>query len=217
MQYHKINWILFKTIIAPLCYSIRPSEHKRYLIRHRSSKHETLFRRHISQENKRQQSKHFKTSLTHLDVSTHTRIYEPKTHSSVYTLEFSPPVVQWTKHEWYTSWTLSHSRHTLYTHTHTHMLSCYLLSIPLGCHGVPMATYIYTTWLQRRADLSLVAAVDFGRVHTKATEPGERETEKETKDARQGKDRKMFCFRSEYWRHMSPVQHLFAVARRSTV
>lgn len=37
---------------------------------------------------------------------------------------------------------------------HTYTPSCYPARILLGCHGVPMTTYIYTAWLQMRADLS---------------------------------------------------------------
>ncbi len=84
--------------------------------------------------------------------------------------------------------------------SHSHTLSCYLASIPLGCHGVPMATYIYTTWLWKSADLSLAAAVDFGCTHTKSEWPREREEKQKW---------------SEHWRHMSQVKHLFAVARHT--
>lgn len=36
-----------------------------------------------------------------------------------------------------------------------------------------MATYIYTTWLQKKADLSPVAAVDWRGMHTQGEWPGE--------------------------------------------
>lgn len=49
--------------------------------------------------------------------------------------------------------------HSLPTHIHC---PATLASIPLVCHCVPMATYIYPTWLRKSADLSLVAAVGFG-------------------------------------------------------
>lgn len=77
--------------------------------------------------------------------------------------------------------------HSIHTYKRTHILSWYLLSIPRGCHGVPMATYIYTTWLQRRGRPQFSSSCGFWmHAHTKATEPrGERETERnEGREAR---------------------------------
>lgn len=65
--------------------------------------------------------------------------------------------MHWEQCEWYTSWT----QESLPWHSQ----SWYLASIPLRCHGVPMATYIYLTGLGESADLSLVAAVDLGGMH----------------------------------------------------
>lgn len=54
----------------------------------------------------------------------------------------------------------------------------HLVRIPFECGSVPMATYIYTTWLQKRADLSPVAAVDLGGMRTQGEWPGETQMNK---------------------------------------
>lgn len=98
--------------------------------------------------------------------------------------------------------------------THIHCPAT-LASIPLVCHCVPMATYIYPTSLQKSAELSLVAAVGFGCTHKGSV------TEKEKQkwagaESKEEAEWKTFCFRSsEYWWHMSPAKHLFAVARHT--
>lgn len=48
-----------------------------------------------------------------------------------------------------------------------------------------MTTYIYTTWLQMRADLGSAAAVDIGRILTKGVCPRKAKTNKDGKKENQ--------------------------------
>lgn len=85
--------------------------------------------------------------------------------------------------------------------------SCYLAGIPLGCHGVPMATYIYTTWLQKSARPQFSSSCGFWmQAHKGLVTQRKRKRSRNEQGKTEIEYERTFCFRSECLRHMIPVK-----------